>query len=131
MPKFKALILEYMPNGSLQKWLYSEYHSLNFLQRLDIIIYVALSLDYLHNGYSVPVVHCDLKSSNVILNEDMIAHVSDFRKASRNQGKHGSNSSHSNNRVHGTRWHAILWDKYNMFVLYIRIDLSIHNFVFK
>ncbi|XP_049409703.1 probable LRR receptor-like serine/threonine-protein kinase At3g47570 isoform X3 [Solanum stenotomum] len=75
---FKALVLEYMPNGTLDKWLYSHNLFLNLLQRLDIMIDVASAMDYLHNGYSKPVVHCDLKPSNVLLDQEMIAHVSDF-----------------------------------------------------
>ncbi|XP_055832671.1 putative leucine-rich repeat receptor-like serine/threonine-protein kinase At2g24130 [Solanum dulcamara] len=75
---FKALVLEYMPNGTLDKWLYSHNLFLNLLQRLDIMIDVASAMDYLHNSYSTPVVHCDLKPSNVLLDQEMIGHVSDF-----------------------------------------------------
>ncbi|KAK6786040.1 hypothetical protein RDI58_014565 [Solanum bulbocastanum] len=75
---FKALVLEYMPNGTLDKWLYSHNLFLNLLQRLDIMIDVASAMDYLHNGYLMPVVHCDLKPSNVLLDEEMVGHVSDF-----------------------------------------------------
>ncbi|WMV32077.1 hypothetical protein MTR67_025462 [Solanum verrucosum] len=75
---FKALVLEYMPNGTLDKWLYSHNLFLNLLQRLAIMIDVASAMDYLHNGYSTPVVHCDLKPSNVLLDQEMVAHVSDF-----------------------------------------------------
>ncbi|PON41709.1 Serine/threonine protein kinase [Trema orientale] len=75
---FKALVLEYMPLGSLEKWLYSNELCLNILQRLNIMIDVALALEYLHHGYSTPIVHCDLKPSNVLLDEDMVAHVADF-----------------------------------------------------
>ncbi|KAB2637270.1 receptor-like protein kinase [Pyrus ussuriensis x Pyrus communis] len=75
---FKALVLQYMPNGSLEKWLYSQNSPLNILQRLNIMIDVALALEYLHHGYSTPVVHCDMKPSNILLDEDMVAHVADF-----------------------------------------------------
>ncbi|XP_055830652.1 receptor kinase-like protein Xa21 [Solanum dulcamara] len=75
---FKALVLEYMPNGTLDKWLYSHNLFLNLLQRLDIMIDVASAIDYLHNGYSTLVVHCDLKPSNVLLDQEMVGHVSDF-----------------------------------------------------
>ncbi|KAJ7947136.1 Receptor-like protein kinase [Quillaja saponaria] len=75
---FRALVMEFMPNGSLEKWLYAHNYCLDFLQRLNIMIDVASALEYLHNGSSTRLVHCDLKPSNVLLNEDMVAHVSDF-----------------------------------------------------
>ncbi|XVF82910.1 hypothetical protein PTKIN_Ptkin16aG0089000 [Pterospermum kingtungense] len=75
---FKALVLEFMPNGSLEKWLYSCNHFLDILQRINIMIDVASALEYLHLGHPIPVIHCDLKPSNVLLDEDMVAHVGDF-----------------------------------------------------
>ncbi|CDP00847.1 unnamed protein product [Coffea canephora] len=75
---FKALVLEYMPNGSLEKWLHSNPHFLNIKQRLDVMIDVACGLEHLHYGYSAPIVHCDLKPSNILLDQDMIGHVCDF-----------------------------------------------------
>ncbi|PIN18819.1 Serine/threonine protein kinase [Handroanthus impetiginosus] len=75
---FRALVLEYMPNGSLENWLYSHDGLLNLPQRLSIMIDVASAIEYLHHGYATPVVHCDLKPSNVLLDNAMVAHVSDF-----------------------------------------------------
>ncbi|KAK2408995.1 receptor kinase protein Xa21 [Trifolium repens] len=75
---FKALVMEFMSNGSVDKWLYSHNYCLNFLQRLNIMIDVASALEYLHHGSSFPVVHCDIKPTNVLLDENMVAHVSDF-----------------------------------------------------
>ncbi|KAL8508559.1 hypothetical protein ACS0TY_018980 [Phlomoides rotata] len=75
---FRALVLEYMPMGNLEKWLYSHNHCLNVMQRLDIMTDVACALEYLHHGYSTPIVHCDLKPSNVLLDKEMVAHISDF-----------------------------------------------------
>ncbi|XP_031254706.1 putative receptor-like protein kinase At3g47110 [Pistacia vera] len=75
---FKSLILEYMPNGSLEKCFYSDNNVLDISQRLNIMIDVASALEYLHFGYSVPIIHCDLKPSNVLLDENMVAHLSDF-----------------------------------------------------
>ena len=74
----KGLVLEYMPKGSLEKWLYSYNYFLDIIQRVNIMIDVASAIEYLHHGYSTPVVHCDLKPSNVLLDEDMVAHVCDF-----------------------------------------------------
>ncbi|XP_057799550.1 probable LRR receptor-like serine/threonine-protein kinase At3g47570 [Salvia miltiorrhiza] len=76
--EFKALVLEYMPKGNLEKWLYSHNYCLNMMERLNIMMDVACALEYLHHGYSMPIVHSDLKPSNVLLDEDMVAHVSDF-----------------------------------------------------
>ena len=50
---------------------------MNFLQRLNIAIDVANALEYLHHCHS-PIVHCDLKPSNVPLDNEMIGHVGDF-----------------------------------------------------
>ncbi|KAK2987918.1 hypothetical protein RJ640_003048 [Escallonia rubra] len=50
---FGALVLEYMPNGSLEDLLYSHYHYLDIKQRLDIMIDVACALDYLHHEYGL------------------------------------------------------------------------------
>uniref|UniRef100_A0A2N9FJB3 non-specific serine/threonine protein kinase n=1 Tax=Fagus sylvatica TaxID=28930 RepID=A0A2N9FJB3_FAGSY len=75
---FKALVLEFMPKGSLKKWLYSHNYFLDIQQRLNMMIDVASALEYLHHGCPLPVVHCDLKPNNILLNKDMVAHVSDF-----------------------------------------------------
>ncbi|THG17560.1 hypothetical protein TEA_004948 [Camellia sinensis var. sinensis] len=77
-PELRALVLQYMSNGSLEMWLYSHNSCLNLLQRIGIMIDVALALEYLHYGQLEPVVHYDLKPSNVLLDEDMVAHVADF-----------------------------------------------------
>ncbi|XP_022741990.1 LRR receptor-like serine/threonine-protein kinase EFR [Durio zibethinus] len=75
---FKALVLEFIPSGSLGKWLYSHNHFLDILRRLNMMIDMASALEYLHHGYTTPVIHCDLKPNNILLDKDMVAHLSDF-----------------------------------------------------
>ncbi|XP_028790982.1 putative receptor-like protein kinase At3g47110 [Neltuma alba] len=81
--EFKALVFEYMSNGSLEKWLHHNQESvpqstLDICQRFNVIYDVAAALHYLHYENEQPIVHCDLKPSNVLLDDDMVAHVSDF-----------------------------------------------------
>ncbi|XP_031261005.1 probable LRR receptor-like serine/threonine-protein kinase At3g47570 [Pistacia vera] len=84
---FKALVYEFMPNGSLESWLLPDADAdhmndspriLSLLQRLNIAIDVGSALEYLHHQCHKPIVHCDLKPSNVLLDIDMTAHVGDF-----------------------------------------------------
>ena len=67
-----------MPNGRLEDCLHSTNCSLNIFGRLNIMIDVASALEYLHFDHSTPIIHCDLKPSNVLLDENMVAHLSDF-----------------------------------------------------
>lgn len=85
--EFKALIFEYMPNGSLDDWLHPKAElvidnenskSLSLVQRWNIVMDVAMALDYLHHQCESPIVHCDLKPGNVLLDSEMSARVSDF-----------------------------------------------------
>lgn len=81
---FKALVYEFMPNGSLDSLLYpkedtthtSRYPSL--AQRLTIACDIANALEYLHHSSQRPIVHADLKPSNILLDIDMTARISDF-----------------------------------------------------
>ena len=83
---FKALVYEFMPRGDLHNLLYSTRESegssyLNCVsldQRLSIIVDVSDALAYLHHSHQGTIVHCDLKPSNILLDNDMVAHVGDF-----------------------------------------------------
>jgi serine/threonine protein kinase len=82
--EFKALVFEFMPNGSLDVWLHPKFHdftissTLRLTQRLDIAADIIAAVEYLHNSCQPPVIHCDLKPSNILLAEDMSARVGDF-----------------------------------------------------
>ncbi|CAL4981180.1 unnamed protein product [Urochloa decumbens] len=81
---FKALVYEFLSNGSLDSFLHPKEdgtHGSCFLtltQRLSIAVDIANALEYLHHGSQRPIVHSDLKPSNILLDNDMTARICDF-----------------------------------------------------
>ncbi|XP_062219650.1 putative receptor-like protein kinase At3g47110 isoform X2 [Phragmites australis] len=84
---FKALIYEFMQNGNLDTWLHHRRAGLptkclGLVQRMNIAVGIADALAYLHHDCGTPIVHCDLKPTNILLDDDMNAHLGDFGIAS-------------------------------------------------
>ncbi|KAL6903659.1 hypothetical protein ACP4OV_004472 [Aristida adscensionis] len=75
----RILITEYVSNGTLREHLDGQHGLvLGFSQRLEIAIDVAHGLTYLHLYAEKPIIHRDVKSSNILLNEGFRAKVADF-----------------------------------------------------
>ncbi|RZB43495.1 LEAF RUST 10 DISEASE-RESISTANCE LOCUS RECEPTOR-LIKE PROTEIN KINASE-like 2.5 [Glycine soja] len=80
----RALIYEFMPNGSLDKFIYEEKnplqvpHHLNCKILYDIAIGIARGLEYLHRGCNTRILHFDIKPHNILLDEDFCPKISDF-----------------------------------------------------
>ncbi|KAL0341567.1 UNVERIFIED_CONTAM: L-type lectin-domain containing receptor kinase S.1 [Sesamum calycinum] len=73
------LVYDYMPNGSLNKWIFDKPNKLlDWEGRKRVLADVAEGLNYLHHGWDQVVVHRDIKSSNVLLDSDMRGRLGDF-----------------------------------------------------
>ncbi|CAL5076478.1 unnamed protein product [Urochloa decumbens] len=74
------LVYEYMPNGSLDKYLYTSDDKLclGWQERFQIIKGIASGLLYLHEYWEQVVIHRDIKASNVLLDENMNGRLGDF-----------------------------------------------------
>ncbi|XP_022717815.1 rust resistance kinase Lr10-like [Durio zibethinus] len=76
----QALVYDFMPNGSLDKMIFSgeNMNSLSWQKMLDIVIGVARGIDYLHRGCDMQILHFDIKPHNILLDENFNPKVSDF-----------------------------------------------------
>uniref|UniRef100_A0A7C8ZJ40 non-specific serine/threonine protein kinase n=1 Tax=Opuntia streptacantha TaxID=393608 RepID=A0A7C8ZJ40_OPUST len=78
-PNEKIIVVEYVGNGSLFDHLHSNRGSgLELAERLDIAIDVAHAITYLHSYNDPPIIHRDIKASNVLITEKFRAKVADF-----------------------------------------------------
>ncbi|XP_057720436.1 LEAF RUST 10 DISEASE-RESISTANCE LOCUS RECEPTOR-LIKE PROTEIN KINASE-like 2.1 [Arachis stenosperma] len=76
----RALIYEFMPNGSLDKYIFSKEESVSLTSQkmFEISLGVARGMAYLHEGCDMQILHFDIKPHNILLDENFIPKVSDF-----------------------------------------------------
>ncbi|KAH9716252.1 Leucine-rich repeat receptor protein kinase EMS1 [Citrus sinensis] len=74
----KLLVYEYMVKGSLDDWLRNRAASLDWGKRCKIVGSAARGLAFLHHGFQPHIIHRDIKASNILLNDDFEAKISDF-----------------------------------------------------
>ncbi|KAG6655963.1 LEAF RUST 10 DISEASE-RESISTANCE LOCUS RECEPTOR-LIKE PROTEIN KINASE-like 2.8 [Carya illinoinensis] len=76
----RALVYEFMSNGSLNKYIFSQEGSilLSFEKMHDIALGVARGIKYLHEGCEMQILHFDIKPHNILLDENLTPKVSDF-----------------------------------------------------
>ncbi|PON60178.1 Mitogen-activated protein kinase kinase kinase [Parasponia andersonii] len=80
-PQIQLLVTEYTPNGSLQSKLHERLSSaepLSWPQRFKILLGTAKGLAYLHHSIRPPIVHYNLKPSNILLDQNLNPKISDF-----------------------------------------------------
>ncbi|KAJ3692773.1 hypothetical protein LUZ60_011868 [Juncus effusus] len=100
----RLLIYKYMPNRSLEDHLFNRaYPPISWNRRLNIILGAAEGLVYLHEGLEIQVIYRDFKASNVLLDKDFKAKLSDFGLA--REGPTGENT-HVSTAVVGTHGYA-------------------------
>eukprot|EP00268_Persea_americana_P062589 TRINITY_DN8038_c1_g1_i2.p1 TRINITY_DN8038_c1_g1~~TRINITY_DN8038_c1_g1_i2.p1 ORF type:complete len:496 (+),score=84.82 TRINITY_DN8038_c1_g1_i2:643-2130(+) len=97
----RMLVYEYVNNGNLEQWLHGAMHQRGYLTweaRMKILLGTAKALAYLHEGIEPKVVHRDIKSGNILIDDEFDAKVSDFGMAK----LLGTGKSHITTRVMGT-----------------------------
>lgn len=77
----RALVYNYMPNGSLEKFTYGgqkDHQLLSWGKLLEIAVGIARGLEYLHQGCNTRILHFDIKPQNILLDENFCPKISDF-----------------------------------------------------
>ncbi|KAJ4752666.1 Protein kinase family protein [Rhynchospora pubera] len=75
----RALVYDYMPNGSLDKYIFSSNNNaLSMRKRREIALGIARGIDYLHRGCEMQILHFDIKPHNILLDHDLTPKISDF-----------------------------------------------------
>jgi serine/threonine protein kinase len=81
----RALIYEYMPNGSLERFTFGQNsegrNSLSWKKLFGITVGIARGLEYLHRGCNTRIVHFDIKPHNILLDQDFCPKIADFSLA--------------------------------------------------
>ncbi|KAK8692428.1 hypothetical protein V6N13_075887 [Hibiscus sabdariffa] len=96
------LVYEYLPNGSLWDRLHtSQKMELDWDTRYEIAVGAAKGLEYLHHGCERPVIHRDVKSSNILLDQFLKPRIADFGLAKMVQANGGKDSTHVIAGTHG------------------------------
>ncbi|KAL4036611.1 hypothetical protein IC575_000170 [Cucumis melo] len=97
------LVYEYLPNGSLWDQLHtSRKIEMGWQIRYEIAVGAARGLEYLHHGCDRPVIHRDVKSSNILLDSDWKPRIADFGLAKILQDGHGHGVGDSSHVIAGT-----------------------------
>ncbi|CAN6567276.1 unnamed protein product [Malus baccata var. baccata] len=76
--EMRALVYEYMENGSLDKFLFSEHREIGLEKLHDIAVQTAKGLAYLHEECEQRIIHYDIKPGNVLLDKNLTPKVADF-----------------------------------------------------
>ncbi|KAL1553079.1 rust resistance kinase Lr10-like isoform X2 [Salvia divinorum] len=76
----RALVFDFMPNGSLEKYLFNrqKMNSLSWDTKFDIAVGIARGIEYLHRGCDIQILHFDIKPHNILLDDNFIPKISDF-----------------------------------------------------
>ncbi|XP_037446300.1 rust resistance kinase Lr10-like [Triticum dicoccoides] len=74
----RALVYEYMPHGSLDKYIFSAEKSFSWDKLNEIALGIARGINYLHQGCDMQILHFDIKPHNILLDSNFVPKVADF-----------------------------------------------------